>query len=130
MILFIMVFALGLGLQAQDKVRTHKDGPRGGSKKFESLKIAHLTDALDLTPEVAEKFWPVYNKWNEQKKALRQANRPEKKIEDMTQVEAEAFIEKTLDSRKEVSAIDVSMHEELKTILSATQTNAADKGGR
>ena len=121
LILLVVAIAMGIGLQGQGKERMEKDGHKEGAKKFESMKIAHLTDALELTPEEAEKFWPVYNKWNDQKKALREANRPEKKVEDMTQDEAEAYIAQTIASRRKASELDASMHEDLKTILSAKQ---------
>ncbi|MDB5272671.1 MAG: hypothetical protein JWO58_1038 [Chitinophagaceae bacterium] len=43
---------------------------------FESAKIAYLTQQVKLTPEQAEKFWPVYNEFSNKritiKKAIRQ----------------------------------------------------------
>lgn len=40
--------------------------------RLQALAVAHLTRVLDLTPAEAEKFWPVYNKYNEEvKKAMR-----------------------------------------------------------
>jgi len=38
----------------------HKKGEHH-KEKIKSHKIAFITDKLDLTPEEAEKFWPVYN---------------------------------------------------------------------
>ncbi|SRR5579871_258136 len=35
-------------------------------EKIESLKIAYLTKQLNLSPEEAERFWPVYNKYTEE----------------------------------------------------------------
>ncbi|MEY3437041.1 MAG: hypothetical protein RL335_1497 [Bacteroidota bacterium] len=34
--------------------------------RLQSLSVAYLTKAIQLTPEEAEKFWPVYNKYNEE----------------------------------------------------------------
>jgi len=39
-------------------------------KKIETLKIAYLTEQLDLSEEQAQKFWPVYNKYESQIKGL------------------------------------------------------------
>ena len=36
-------------------------GRRGWEDRIKAEKIAYLTDAMDLTPSEAEKFWPVYN---------------------------------------------------------------------
>ena len=32
--------------------------------KITSLKVSYLTERLELTPKEAEKFWPIYNKYN------------------------------------------------------------------
>ena len=34
---------------------------KGWEDRIKAEKIAYLTDAMDLTPAEAEKFWPVYN---------------------------------------------------------------------
>lgn len=43
--------------------------------KIERLKIAFITQKLDLTSEEAEKFWPIYNEMEKKIKELRKANR-------------------------------------------------------
>ena len=47
--------------------------------KIESIKIAYLSQRLHLDPPTAEKFWPVYNQYEEEirkaRKALREENR-------------------------------------------------------
>jgi hypothetical protein len=40
-------------------------GP-GRDGRLKSLEIAYLTRELNITPEEAEKFWPVYNKYQEE----------------------------------------------------------------
>jgi len=35
--------------------------------KFRTEKIAFLTDRLDLSPEEAQKFWPVYNQMDKER---------------------------------------------------------------
>ena len=49
----------------------------GGPAKIKALKTAHITDKLDLTPEEAEKFWPVYNKHEQKMEGLRRTERQE-----------------------------------------------------
>jgi hypothetical protein len=38
--------------------------------RLEALKIAYLTKKLDLSPEEAQRFWPIYNQYAEE---IRQA---------------------------------------------------------
>lgn len=40
-------------------------------ERIKAAKVAYLTRELNLTPEEAEKFWPVYNQYNEQREDLR-----------------------------------------------------------
>jgi hypothetical protein len=40
-------------------------------EKIKAAKIAYLTRELSLSPEEAEKFWPVYNQYDEQREDLR-----------------------------------------------------------
>lgn len=36
-------------------------GPKGREDQLKGLKIAHITQELDLSSQEAEKFWPLYN---------------------------------------------------------------------
>lgn len=55
----------------------HGMGPGGNREamrqEIESLKIAHLTSVVGLTPEESAKFWPVYNKYWSDRRANKHA---------------------------------------------------------
>ena len=38
--------------------------------KLESAKVAFITNRLSLTPEQAEKFWPIYNKYADERSSV------------------------------------------------------------
>ncbi len=64
--IFLMIASVSVNAQGFDK--KHQDK----WEKYRSEKIAFLTSELDLTPEEAQKFWPVYNqlekeRWEAQK---------------------------------------------------------------
>ncbi len=44
--------------------------PRMEMERLESAKIGFLTQKLDLSPREAEKFWPVYNQYQKELRAL------------------------------------------------------------
>jgi hypothetical protein len=44
-------------------------------EKLESMKIAFFTERLNLTPEEAKVFWPVYNAFQEDLEKLRKEHR-------------------------------------------------------
>src|SRR4051812_42751159 len=49
--------------------------PEERMEKLESMKIGFFTQRLDLTPEEAKKFWPVYNAFQDDLEKLRKGHR-------------------------------------------------------
>jgi hypothetical protein len=72
-LLLLMMMAFGAAAQQQDD---DNDPPQQldpkAQEKINSLRIAYLTDKLGLTPEQAEKFWPIYREFAERRKEIRQ----------------------------------------------------------
>ena len=64
----LLLFTLGSFLV----VNAQKRG--GGEDKVQALKIAFITQKLDLTTAEAQKFWPVYNDYDGEVKKLRRSN--------------------------------------------------------
>jgi hypothetical protein len=63
-LLLFMALSLPILVNAQDN--TVRDN------RLQSLEIAYITSELNLSPEEAQKFWPVYNKYSvEMKGAIR-----------------------------------------------------------
>lgn len=62
-------------------VFTQKDGERMKDKreKMEKLKIAFITEELNLSQEEAQKFWPIYNKKEENLREIRKEMKNEVK---------------------------------------------------
>ena len=49
--------------------------PQGNKgNKAEAIQIAYLTKELDLTPEEAQKFWPIFNSYKQEMIAARKEN--------------------------------------------------------
>ncbi|MEA2107058.1 MAG: hypothetical protein U9P82_10165 [Bacteroidota bacterium] len=70
---FILVLSFvisGLQSNAQESNKVSKE------QQIKSQKIAFFTDKIGLTPEEAEKFWPIYNSYWERKNNII-ANRKE-----------------------------------------------------
>lgn len=66
-LIYGMICWLTLAVFAQENENNQKpDGNR-----LEALKIAFITKRLNLTPEEAQKFWPVYNQYAAELKKVR-----------------------------------------------------------
>jgi len=63
----------GLAALAQDPIDTDvvTQDPQV-QEKIKNLRIAYISDKLGLTPDQAEKFWPVYREFSDQRKGIRQ----------------------------------------------------------
>jgi hypothetical protein len=82
---FVCINALAF---AQDA--TEQEMPEKKQQDIQALKVAFITKELELTPDEAEKFWPVYNQYD---KEMETASKPnpniierEEKILNVTKV--------------------------------------------
>ena len=57
-LLFVFIVLSWLALPAMAQVR---ERPREGA--LEAMKIAFITKRLNLSPEEAQRFWPIYNQY-------------------------------------------------------------------
>ncbi|MCB9045566.1 MAG: hypothetical protein H6550_05450 [Chitinophagales bacterium] len=59
--LFLLTMLLAVTTVIAQPDRDHKHD------RIKALKIAYITEKLDLTSEQAQKFWPVYNRYEKEK---------------------------------------------------------------
>lgn len=65
---FICTAALAIAQDANEQ-----DIPEKKQQDIQALKVAFITKELELTPDEAEKFWPVYNQYD---KEMEEAAKP------------------------------------------------------
>lgn len=97
-----------------------KDGDK--KEKLESMKIGYLTRELDLTPEEAQKFWPVYNEFSNKEHELRKAKRSKmkesgKSLDELSDKEVEALVDEEMVFRQKELDLQKEYHKQFKTIL-------------
>ncbi|UAY52355.1 hypothetical protein [Ferruginibacter albus] len=51
-------------------VKAQNGQPGNRQQNIEALKVAFISKELNLTPQEAEKFWPVYNQYSQETKAI------------------------------------------------------------
>lgn len=62
-LLIIFVFVCVQTVIAQEDVNP---SPEKKQQNIEALKVAFISKELELTPEEAQKFWPVYNQYSKE----------------------------------------------------------------
>jgi Spy/CpxP family protein refolding chaperone len=107
-----------------------QDAPAQEKKKYptreeiQSQKIAFFTQELDLSPQEAQQFWPVYNEgWKKSHDARKEINRTLKalnealKSETATDKEIEALMEKYFNALKEEVKIQEETYNAITKVL-------------
>lgn len=96
-------------------------------EKIKSLKVAFITDRLELSAKEAQQFWPVYNEYEDKREALRQKERTQikSKIRDaaaLTEKEAEELLKQFLSFEEEEEELDRSFLKEISKVITAKKT--------
>jgi len=115
LLLFLFGFAC-LNMSAQHRERGGKQqGP--SQEKMEAHKIAFITNELDLSPEEAQVFWPIFNDYEEEKKAIRKERRPKANLEEVDEAQANELIKTHLENKSRSLALETEYVEKFKEVL-------------
>lgn len=96
-------------------------------ERIKSLKIAFITERLDLSNKEAQVFWPIYNEYEKNREALRQKERSQirtkiRNSDDLTEKEANQLIEQYLSFEEEEEELDKDYIERVTKAISAKKT--------
>ncbi len=101
--------------------------PPGGRPKMdrediESMKIAFLTRKLSLSPEEAQKFWPVYNSFADEIKNIKEGRAERMKdskesFANMPDKDVEKLIDAEISSRQQELDVLKKYHSQFKQTL-------------
>ena len=93
--------------------------------QIKALKVAHFTEEMDLSPEQAAVFWPIYNEhestfmglMNDMKSQIK----TKEQIKSMSELEAHKHWNRYLSQRKKMWQMDLDLYEKLTGKLSKKQ---------
>jgi len=97
---------------------------RDARQKIESARIALITDRLGLTPDQAEKFWPIYNEYNIHRKNLvqeMQGARKEVDMNNLSEEQGKALMKLGLDIKERQLQLEKTYSERLTDVISTKQ---------
>jgi len=60
----------GIGLNAQPNRSDRSDNRSNDLKKIQAMEMAFITKELNLNPDEAQKFWPIFNQYRSEMKGL------------------------------------------------------------
>jgi Spy/CpxP family protein refolding chaperone len=99
--------------------------PRGpGREKLESARIALITERLDLDPETAQKFWPIYNQIKEEERTLRREEMQMRRTLDpgrLNDTEAKAQLDNYFQLKENLLALEKQAAKSYQEVLMPKQ---------
>lgn len=114
-IVFLLISSLSFSQGFKDK-----------KEKVKALKVAYITEQLDLTTEEAQKFWPIYNAFDDKQSELRHEKmraildrfEPEN-IEKLSEKEASTLLTQMESVEESLFALRKKFIKDLQGVISA-----------
>jgi len=97
--------------------------------KMEAQKVAYITQQLELTEDEAQKFWPIYNSYQNDLEQLK-SSMDVKLNKNMSDKEAEDLMYKMLDTQTKEIEIKKANIKKMKTVISAKRIAALFRAER
>lgn len=127
-ILFIFMFTATTAIAQQPRNR----------QKIALLKTAFISDAINLTPKEAEKFWPIYNLYSNKIRATKMALegglqreiRFAGGIENLSDAQSQKLIDNIVLLEQEITDYKIKLIQELSNIISAKKIIGLKKAER
>ncbi|MGB6268365.1 MAG: sensor of ECF-type sigma factor [Olleya sp.] len=130
-IIIVLVFLVSFSGTAQ--LEKEKGYVKQISEKLKALKIAHITEQLDLTTKEAEVFWPIYNAHEEKLNTLRTSSSEQRRkfdLENATEEQAKKHVLDMLKIEKEKQNTENKFISDLLNVLPATKVIKLNRAER
>ena len=116
-ILNVVILFFGMAAYAQ-KPTTEYD-----KEKLEAARVAFITNRLDLKPEQAEKFWPLFNQYNEERRKMmvKVSTLNRESMQELTETRAKEIIQKRFSIQQQLLDMEKLFMDEITKVISPQQ---------
>jgi len=128
LIIMVLLAQTSFVYAQQEKYPDRQKGNRQkpNREKVEAQRVAFITQELDLTPDEAKVFWPVYNEYDKKRHELKKAfknagnfHKPE--IEKLTEKEAVQILDNQIIEAQKLLDLRKEYHIRFKSVLPAVK---------
>src|SRR5690606_18185099 len=96
--------------------------PAVDKEKLQAARIAFITTRIDLKPDQAEKFWPIFNQYSDTREnTMAQISKLGKDIETISEDEAKSRIQKRFQLQKQLIKEEETFVNNASRVLSSKQ---------
>jgi hypothetical protein len=112
----ILFFITGISI-------AQRPSERYDPEKLQGARIAFITSRLDLKPEQAEKFWPIYNQFNDNRETYLKEIRKLSDLRsgDISESDAKKRIEQRFELQRKVLSEEEKFMSDLSKVISYNQ---------
>lgn len=116
--IILICFFASTAMQAQD---------RPGREKIKALKVAFITERLNLSTEEAQQFWPIYNNHEQDIENIKRKERTEFRqrfanFDALSDSDAQDLLNSLIALEKEKHRLNVTFIERMSSVISARKT--------
>lgn len=91
-------------------------------EKLQAARIAFITTRIELTPEQAEKFWPIFNQYTESREvSMRQLGALNRGTSEISEEEAKRRIQKRFELQEKLMIDEKAFVEDVSKVLNHKQ---------
>lgn len=117
-----ILFSLCIGqMSAQDDV------PGG---RLKAMKIAYITNLIQLTPEESQKFWPIYNLYEVDLKKVREKYSSDRNPALLSDQEVEKYIQDGFEMEEQLIKVRRDYVQKMKAVISIRKIALLTKAER
>ncbi|MFN0213541.1 MAG: hypothetical protein ACKVT2_04740 [Saprospiraceae bacterium] len=109
---FTVLIVSAFGTLAQAQV-----DPERREARLAAFRAEVFTRVLNLTPDEAQKFWPIYNEYTDKREQVQQELRPAKQLDQMNDAEVEEQIKRHFEMKQRDLDLERDAYQKLRNAL-------------
>ncbi|AVR46686.1 hypothetical protein C7S20_16210 [Christiangramia fulva] len=90
-------------------------------ERIKALKVAFFTQEMNFSDKVAEKFWPIYNKYEKERGELFKREHADINVECLNENQANEYLSEFLSVENEEYRIKKQLFKDLREFMSAKE---------
>mgnify|MGYP001804316812 CR=1 FL=1 len=75
------------------------------TERIQEMRETFFNEELQFTPEESKAFWPIYDQFREDRRTLKRSYKADRRMELMTDAEAERYLEQHLELEEKQLAL-------------------------
>jgi hypothetical protein len=128
-LIIALVFSSLVGF-SQNNQQANEQARQNAKDKLDAARIALITERLNLTPDQAQTFWPLYNEYAEQRRQIQLQYRQQRQgldLENLTEDQQKRLLQQRMEQKQKQLNLENKYSEQMLNVINARQMMALKK---